>query len=162
MNSFPLQTYCCSKASICQATGNAMLKIWVCFFLSIFLQNKERVLKNGLFALLEESNAIVSTLYHRNCLPFKSNKNRNFKILYLNRQAEFRDQTNFLRKIIQFSLKQHGSLQLLPRQIDGRSLCPLKPYCCSKAFKTQRTENTTVKFQAQFFCLFCFKMKRDF
>ena len=56
---FPLQTYCCSKASICHATGNAMVKIWVCFFLSIFLQNEERVRKNGLFALLEESNAFV-------------------------------------------------------------------------------------------------------
>ena len=72
---FPLQTYCCSKASISQRTGNAMVKIWVCFFLSIFLQNKERVLKNGLFALLEESHAFAETLCHRNCLAFKNNKN---------------------------------------------------------------------------------------
>ena len=80
-------------------------------------------------------------------LAFKNNKNRNFKILYLNCQPELTSQTNFQRKFIQFALKRHGAFQ-----VPSTGNCATyNGCCCSKASKTQRTDDEVVNF---FICFF--------
>ena len=59
---------------MCQRTSNAVVKFWICFFLFILFQNEERVLKNMLFALLEESNALFELFGAGNNWHLKTTK----------------------------------------------------------------------------------------
>ena len=84
-------------------------------------------------------------------LAFKSNKNQNFKILYLKCLAEFRGQTNIVMKFIQFSLKRRDFFQSPLTWIHDRGLHHYYTRSCSKASKSQRTGNAVVKFWVFFF-----------
>ena len=55
--------------------------------------------------------------------------------MYLNSYAEFRGQTNFLRKFIQLSLKKRGFIQVTPMWIDESRMHPLQPLLLFKGFK---------------------------
>ena len=92
---------------------------------------------------------------------FKNNKKSNLETLFLKFHAELRGEIKIPTKFIKFALKQNGSFQESPMQIEGRELFPLQTYCCSKASISQKTCNAKVKIWVCFFFSISFKIKRE-
>ena len=93
---------------------------------------------------------------------FKNNKKSNLETLYLKFHPKLRGEIKIPTKFIKFALKQNGSFQESPMQIEGRELFPLQTYCCSKASISQKTRNAMVKIRVGYFLSISFKTKREF
>ena len=93
---------------------------------------------------------------------FKNNKKSNLETLYLKLHPELGGEIKMPTKFFKFSLKQNGSFQESPMQIEGRELFPLQTYCCSKASISQKARNAMVKIRVCYFLSISFKTQREF
>ena len=121
--------------------------------MSIFFQNEEGLLKNDLFALLEDSNASFKNIWHRNW-HLRTTKIETYKYCFWTVRQNLETKLTFWassfnllwKSVVLFKLQQCGLM---------RVECALYNHCCcSKASKTQRTDNAVVKFLVCFFFYF--------